>query len=377
MGKIEVVTEIKEVGENTVLVVRLPQKMKMLSTTVLNGGFSMSDTILSVQVPIHYNGTEPESEIVEICSTLGLCAGSVGFMTAVDLKKVLTIVSEEYHGINVTVVATSGVKNAVYAGELMPDALVRGLNGPGTINIIVALDRPLHEVGMANSLITITEAKTAALMDTKTRGTGTTSDAIAICCPEGDGEKYAGTATDVGICMARAVRKAVAASTLKWYARPGPVDFIKLLEDRGITMEEMWTAANKLVFPNPDWPEGFLKGKFVERMNLLRQDVNVNAMVKGAILLEDAGKAQDLYGLDNGIFDSDPVHLLADELMGIALAEYIAGTKGLFEYVRYDRKKPGILAELGPFLDDIVGALIGAVMSRIYSDLLEAEGRLQ
>ena len=230
---------------------------------------------------------------------------------------------------------------------------------------------------MANSLITITEAKTAALMDTKTRGTGTTSDAIAVCCPEGEGEKYAGTATDVGICMARAVRKAVAASTLKWYARPGPVDFIKLLDDRGITMEEMWTAANKLVLPNLDWPEGCLKSKFVERMNLLRQDVNVNTIVKGAILLEDAGKGQELYGLDNGVSDSESVHLLADEIMGIALAEYITGTKGLFEYVRYGQKKPGILAELGPFLDDIVGALIGAVISRAYSDLLEAEERLQ
>ena len=376
MGKVDVTTEIKEVGENTVLVIRLPRRMKVLSTTVLNGGFSVTDTLLSVQVPIHYNGLDPESEIVEICARLGLCAGSVGFMTAVDLKKVITIVSEEYHGINATVVATSGVKNAVYAGELQTDALMRGLNGPGTINIVVALDQPLHETGMANSLITITEAKTAALMDTKTRGTGTTSDAIAVCCPEGDGQKYAGTATDVGICMARAVRKAVAASTLKWYARPGPVDFIKLLDDRGVTMEEMWTAANKLVFPNPDWPEGFLKAKFVERMDLLRQDVNVNAMVRGAMLLEDAGQAQELYGLDNGVFDSASVHLLADEIMGIALAEYISGTKGSFEYVRYDRNKPGILAELGPFLDDIVGSLIGSVMSRIYSDLLEAEGRL-
>ncbi len=203
------------------LVVRLPQRDEgpehdRAERRVLGIGH-----LLSVQVPIHYNGTDPESEVVEICGKLGLCAESVGFMTAVDLKKVITIVSEEYNGINATVVATSGVKNAVYAGELMTDALVRGLNGPGTINIIVALDRPLHETGMANSLITITEAKTAALMDTKTKGTGTTSDAIAICCPEGDGEKYAGTATDVGICMARAVRKAVAASTLKWYATSG------------------------------------------------------------------------------------------------------------------------------------------------------------
>ena len=28
-------------------------------------------------------------------------------------------------------------------------------------------------------------------------------------------------------------------------------------------------------------------------------------------------------------------------LLGIALAQYVAGTKGLFEYVRYDKKKPG------------------------------------
>ena len=116
MGIVNVITEIKEVGENTVLVVRLPQKMKVLSTTVLNGGFTVSDTILSVQVPIHYNGIDPESEIKQICGTLGLCAEAVGFMTAVDLKKVITIVSEEYHGINATVVATSSVKNAVYAG---------------------------------------------------------------------------------------------------------------------------------------------------------------------------------------------------------------------------------------------------------------------
>ena len=75
MSKVEVTTEIKEVGDNTVLVVRLPRKMKVLSTTVLNGGFTVSDTILSVQVPVHYNGTDPEKEISEMCGTLGLCAG--------------------------------------------------------------------------------------------------------------------------------------------------------------------------------------------------------------------------------------------------------------------------------------------------------------
>jgi alpha-ribazole phosphatase CobZ len=75
-------------------------------------------------------------------------------------------------------------------------------------------------------------------------------------------------------------------------------------------------------------------------------------------------------------FEEDPVHLLADELLGIALAEYIGGSKCLFEYIRYDKKKPGILSELGPFMDDIVASLIGATMSTIYSEILEGEGRI-
>jgi phosphatidylglycerophosphatase A len=54
----------------------------------------------------------------------------------------------------------------------------------------------------------------------------------------------------------------------------------------------------------------------------------------------------------------------------------VAGTKGLFEYVRYDKKKPGILGTLGPFLDDIVASLIGSIMSRIYTELLEGEDKL-
>ncbi|TFG56311.1 MAG: hypothetical protein E4H30_04605 [Methanomassiliicoccus sp.] len=83
-----------------------------------------------------------------------------------------------------------------------------------------------------------------------------------------------------------------------------------------------------------------------------------------------------MYGLDIKKFEEDPVHLLADELLGIALAEYIGGSKCVFEYIRYDKKKPGVLSELGPFMDDIVASLIGATMSTIYSDLLEGEGRI-
>jgi len=35
MGKVDVTTEIKEVGENTVLVIRLPQRMKVSHPSVM------------------------------------------------------------------------------------------------------------------------------------------------------------------------------------------------------------------------------------------------------------------------------------------------------------------------------------------------------
>ncbi|MHA1363307.1 MAG: phosphatidylglycerophosphatase A [Candidatus Freyarchaeota archaeon] len=79
------------------------------------------------------------------------------------------------------------------------------------------------------------------------------------------------------------------------------------------------------------------------------------------------GSSGGIHGLSVNDFNKDAVHILADELIGMAIAEYISGTRGLFNYVRYDRKKPGILASLGPFLDDVVASLVGGVMSSIYS----------
>ena len=249
-------------------------------------------------------------------------------------------------------------------------------NPPGTINVLVAVNVPLHDCGLANAFITVTEAKTAALMDTGVMGTGTTSDAVSVACPIGDGGKYAGTATDVGMAIARAVRSAVGASVLKWGNGDRPKDFLTRLDEMGVGEEEMWEAAAGLYVPNPDWDAEMIREMFNRNLAILRKDINVNAMVVAAMSLEGLGKEDALFGLDGGRFLDDPVHLVADELLGMSLSQYIAGTKGLFEYIRYDKKKPGILGTLGPFLDDIVASLIGSIMSRIYTELLESEDKL-
>ncbi len=59
--------------------------------------------------------------------------------------------------------------------------------------------------------------------------------------------------------------------------------------------------------------------------------------------------------------------LVADELLGMTIANYIAGAKGIFEFVRFDQNKPGILSKLGPITNDAIGGLIAGCSSNMYS----------
>ena len=93
-------------------------------------------------------------------------------------------------------------------------------------------------------------------------------------------------------------------------------------------------------------------------------DPNVSSLIIAAILLED-----ELYhNRPNSEIKDDPVFLLSDEIIGMAIAECIGGTYARFEFTRYDQKKPGILAKLGPFLDDAIAGLIAGCTSRLYSE---------
>ena len=385
MNDLDVKVRMENNGNEGFAIMTLPEKFRMLSSTIMNGGYAETDTVFFYEVPLGYDNSFPEEDMEHQCRKFGIPPHAVGFMTAADIRRVITVSREEFNGVQAVAVATAGVTNAVYAGERLPKEVLDILpehvppcdrNPPGTINILVAVNVPLHDCGLANALVTVTEAKTAALMDTGVDGTGTTSDAVSVACPVGGGGKYAGTATDVGVVIARAVRSAVGASVLKWGNGKRPKDFITRLDEMGVGEKEMWEAASALYVENPDWSTDVLREMFSRHLSVLRKDINVNAMMVAAMSMEGLGLKDELFGLDGGRFLEDPVHLVADELLGMSLSQYIAGTKGLFEYIRYDKKKPGVLGTLGPFLDDIVASLIGSIMSRIYTELLEGEDRL-
>ncbi len=83
--------------------------------------------------------------------------------------------------------------------------------------------------------------------------------------------------------------------------------------------------------------------------------------------LEEDGKRGLIPGISKREFEKDPRGLVADEVLGMAIANYIAGSKGVFEYVRFDKAKPGILKKLGPVADDVIAGLLGGVSSNMYT----------
>jgi alpha-ribazole phosphatase CobZ len=134
------------------------------------------------------------------------------------------------------------------------------------------------------------------------------------------------------------------------------------LKEKGINVDDMVAAALILYVPH-GLSERDAAGKIREKIIKYLDDPNVSSLLLGAILLE-----KELFDSDRPELEGDPIFLLSDEIIGMAIAECIGGTYARFEFTRYDQKKPGILSSLGPFLDDAVAGLIAGCTSRLYSE---------
>jgi len=148
---------------------------------------------------------------------------------------------------------------------------------------------------------------------------------------------------------------------------------LEYLEQKGITLKDLMDAGLELFVPHPGL-ESVEKAAVLLREELLDalSDVNVSTlMVMGFRAEEDAEKGL-VPGLSQERFLGRP-GLVADEVLGLAIAGYIAGTRGVFEYTRFDQAKPGILKKLGPITNDAVAALVAAASSNMYTKALRKQ----
>ncbi len=354
------------------LIIESASEMEVLSSAIYNGGRQRAKFIINHQVQRKFNHKNPALYVRRIIKKLELPPkNTVGLITAANVHKASVI-----NNYPITTVITAGLSNRAAAGD---DINIQNI---GTINMIIIIDGILKENAFIDAIITATEAKTVALnqLDIRSRvsdkqATGTTTDAIVIAST-GQGEKYehAGTATNIGNMIAKNVIKGITEAVKLQENITQSRPLLKRLEERGITLDDLVNTGMELYIHHPSMgtienARKTLRKILLESMN----DINIASLIIAGMRAEEDGKRGLIPGITPEEFQKDPVSLVADELIGMAIADYIAGSRGIFEYIRYDRIKPGILKNLGPFMDDIIGALIGGSSSLMYTKLLKKQ----
>ena len=142
---------------------------------------------------------------------------------------------------------------------------------------------------------------------------------------------------------------------------------LNYLETKGITLSDLISTALELFVPHPGVES---REKAIQiltaEFNDVFSDVNVSCLVVACYMAEDEARAGRIPNLTVERFLGRP-GLVTDELLGMTIANYIAGARGIFEFVRFDQQKPGILSKLGPIVNDAIGGLVAGCSSNMYS----------
>lgn len=333
--------------------IELTGEFCVLSSAPFNGGLMEPRKIVNLRTDPNREGPLENFFCERLQATRRELDEVVGFITAADVGDGF-IGEETWENGSVKVVLTAGVGDPV-------DPRYHN-----TINVIVFTEVNLTVTGMANLFIVITEAKVAALNQLEVikngeKITGTPTDAIAVANPRsspGGKVDFSGTATKLGQATYRLVRKGVREALQKNNGYHLDRNILSRLEERGISKREILESAFDLFVGKGNRQE--LKKGFLEVLNRYSKDPNIHFLISTSFYLEREKERFDLTG--------DPGRLIADELIGIDIAEYIGGKNALFNFSRYDREKPGILGELPPFLDDVVGGLIAGCMTKLFEE---------
>jgi adenosylcobinamide hydrolase len=191
---------------------RFPEPLLAVSSAPLGGGLGRRAWVINAQVPRSYARLDPEDHLRELASERGLVGPGVGMMTAVDVRRTWR---EQDGGARVDVSVGITAPTWAAAPEGRPDH--PGIS-PGTINVVGIVPERLSSAAMVNAVMTVTEAKTQALLDAGVPATGTASDAVCVLCPDhGSAHPFGGPRSQWGGRLARAVHRAVLAG-----CREGP-----------------------------------------------------------------------------------------------------------------------------------------------------------
>lgn len=149
---------------------------------------------------------------------------------------------------------------------------------------------------------------------------------------------------------------------------------LKYLEKKGISLKSLIHCALEMYVPHPG-VETEEKAAKILRQELLDvlTDVNVSTLIVAAFRAQEDAEMGLIPGLTKERFLGRP-GLVADEIIGIAIATYIGGSRAMFEFVRFDQAKPGILKKMPPLTNDAIGGLVAGASSNVYTRALKSAG---
>jgi adenosylcobinamide amidohydrolase len=254
-----------------ILVVKFVQQRKVLSTSVLNGGYrqdltavfnneitSDANKVCLLRAPTYEGHLRLEAE------SIGLDPDTVSGMGTAVLMENAAIAVERYEALTVTAIATGGIE--VNGGRVGDPAtyfqpVENGMrHKPGTINILLVIDADMPPGSLVRSLVTCTEAKTAALQElmagsnySNGLATGSGTDETIVIANPGSSlyQVSAGKHCKLGELIGRAVRAAVK-EALERHTGLSPLrqhSVLRRLKRFGVNEETLWqryAASNDL-----------------------------------------------------------------------------------------------------------------------------------
>ena len=196
--------------------------LQVISSAVLNGGIVRADHIVNLKVPKEPAQSLPSPDITlaDYGRTSAWNGTVVGMMTAASMDS-LRIAKQSEQGVDIVVLATSGLSNPRRAGDRAEHRILGDSSQePGTINIIGLTSATLTQSALVEALMIITEAKAAALQSLGVESpisgdiaTGTGTDAMAFVNGHGAPTiRYCGKHVLFGEILASLVIEAVTSS---------------------------------------------------------------------------------------------------------------------------------------------------------------------
>jgi adenosylcobinamide hydrolase len=219
---------IKLVQKENILAVFSDAPLKTVSSAFHNGGIKETRVILNIEVAKGYGDIklhmDPGAFISESAKKLDVKEDFVAMVTAACVD-IFALSSKRDGDIGVSVIATAADKagNTCDHAESSGEEIHAEVVEKGTINIIVIIDANPNDACLVSSIITATEAKTAALLELDIRSrysgdaaTGTITDAI-VCAETGRGEQivFGGPASKLGQLVGSCTRQAVKEAIMK------------------------------------------------------------------------------------------------------------------------------------------------------------------